>query len=109
MTRPSSSKDSGAGTDFAGAVFKVVSGIAAGKVMSYKQVAAAAGRPRAWRAVGNILNRNYDKRIPCHRVIRSDGRPGGYNRGRQRKARLLQTEAARRRRGRTSRRNSRPV
>jgi O-6-methylguanine DNA methyltransferase len=84
----------GTRSDFASAVFRVVAGIAAGSAMSYKGVAAAAGRPRAWRAVGNILNSNYDTRIPCHRVIRSDGRPGGYNRGRRRKVKLLRAEGA---------------
>ncbi|MDO8555254.1 MAG: MGMT family protein [bacterium] len=35
----------------------------------------------AYRAVGNILNKNHDPKIPCHRVIRTDGKLGGYNRG----------------------------
>jgi len=60
--------------------------------MTYKEVAAKAGKPRAWRAVGNILNKNYDPAIPCHRVICSDGRLGGYNRGMSQKLRLLRKE-----------------
>lgn len=60
--------------------------------MSYKQVAKLAGRPRAYRAVGNILNKNYDPKIPCHRVIRSDGQVGGYNRGTAKKISLLKKE-----------------
>lgn len=60
--------------------------------MTYGEVAAAAGRPGAARAVGNILNKNYDQSIPCHRVVRSDGTPGGYNRGLQRKVLKLKTE-----------------
>ncbi|MCI0479797.1 MGMT family protein [Candidatus Uhrbacteria bacterium] len=60
--------------------------------MTYAEVARAAGRPRAYRAVGNILNRNFDPAIPCHRVIRSDGTPGGYNRGTERKMELLRSE-----------------
>lgn len=44
-----------------------------GKVLTYKQVAEKAGSPLAFRAVGNILNKNYNKDIPCHRVIKSNG------------------------------------
>ncbi len=73
-------------------VFAVVRRIPRGKTRTYREVAAAAGRPRAWRAVGNILNTNYDPRIPCHRVVRSDGRPGGWNRGAAAKRRLLEEE-----------------
>jgi O-6-methylguanine DNA methyltransferase len=59
----------------------VVRKIPKGKVMTYAQVAAKAGSPRASRAVGNIMKQNYDKEIPCHRVVRTDGGMGGYNRG----------------------------
>jgi methylated-DNA-[protein]-cysteine S-methyltransferase len=52
-----------------------------GEVMTYKQVAKKAGSPNASRAVGMIMSKNYDPKIPCHRVIRSDGTMGGYNRG----------------------------
>lgn len=52
-----------------------------GKTLSYKEVAERSGYPRAYRAVGNVLRGNYDRNIPCHRVIRSDGTPGAYNRG----------------------------
>ncbi len=62
--------------------------------MTYKEVAAAAGNPRAYRAVGNILNKNYDPAIPCHRVVRSDGRTGGYNRGENMKKQKLIEEGA---------------
>jgi O-6-methylguanine DNA methyltransferase len=62
--------------------------------MTYKQVAKAAGRPRAYRAVGNILNKNYNPLIPCHRVIRSDGKLGGYNRGIAIKRKRLRKEKA---------------
>jgi O-6-methylguanine DNA methyltransferase len=47
--------------------------------MTYGQVAYAAGRPGAARAVGNIMAHNDDKTVPCHRVIRADGKIGGYN------------------------------
>jgi methylated-DNA-[protein]-cysteine S-methyltransferase len=80
--------------EFKERIYKVVSGIQRGKTMTYKEVAEIAGRPNAWRAVGNILNKNYDPQIPCHRVIRSDGKIGGYNRGARRKFLLLKSEKA---------------
>lgn len=61
----------------------VVRKIPRGKVMSYKEVATAAGNPAAARAVANTMAQNFDPHIPCHRVIRSDGGLGGYNRGGQ--------------------------
>lgn len=75
-------------------VFAVVRAIPEGKTLTYKQVASKAGSPRAFRAVGNILNTNCDPKIPCHRVIRSDGTIGGYNRGRSKKKQLLKQEKA---------------
>lgn len=79
---------------FANRVRAVVSQIPKGKTMTYKEVAERAGSPRAFRAVGNILNKNFDPNIPCHRVVRSDGTTGGYNRGAERKLEMLQKEGA---------------
>ncbi len=62
-------------------VKEVVSKIPKGKVLTYKQVATKAGNSKASRVVGNIMKGNFDLKIPCHRVIRSDGGLGGYNRG----------------------------
>lgn len=59
----------------------VVRAIPKGSVMSYKEVAAAAGKPAAARAVANVMAKNFDPTVPCHRVIKSDGTLGGYNRG----------------------------
>ncbi|OHB14438.1 MAG: 6-O-methylguanine DNA methyltransferase [Candidatus Zambryskibacteria bacterium RIFOXYC1_FULL_39_10] len=73
-------------------VFEIVSKIPKGKTLSYGQVATRAGSPKAFRAVGNILNKNYDTKIPCHRVILSDGKIGGYNRGHKNKIKLLKKE-----------------
>lgn len=70
----------------------IVSRIMEGQVMTYKEVAKLAGSPRAYRAVGNILNKNYDPAIPCHRVVRSNGEIGGYNRGETMKKFLLRRE-----------------
>lgn len=74
--------------DFKDSVYKVVKTIPKGKVMTYKEVATKAGKPLAFRAVGNILNKNIKKGVPCHRVIRSDGKIGGYN-GLQGQKRML--------------------
>jgi O-6-methylguanine DNA methyltransferase len=60
-------------------VYKVVKKIPKGKVLTYKEVAKKAGSPKASRAVGTILAANTDKSVPCHRVIRSDGKIGKYN------------------------------
>ena len=74
-------------------VYEVVRKIPEGKVMTYKQVAKLTGYPKAYRAVGNALNKNPDpKTIPCHRVIRLDGRVGGYREGTKKKINLLKSE-----------------
>ena len=78
--------------NFKESVFQVVSQIPRGHILTYKQVAERAGRPRAHRAVGNILNKNFDPKIPCHRVIGSDGKMHGYNCGVQKKIKLLLAE-----------------
>ena len=81
---------------FAVRVYAVVAKIPKGKTMTYKAVAAKAGRPGAARAVGTIMSHNYDPKIPCHRVIRSDGKMGGYNRGgSSKKIKILQAEGYR--------------
>ena len=68
--------------------------------MTYKEVAQAAGKSWAFRAVGNILNKNMNPEIPCHRVIRSDGFIGGYNGGANKKLALLIKEGVVIKRGR---------
>ncbi|MBP6866190.1 MAG: MGMT family protein [Candidatus Pacebacteria bacterium] len=76
-------------------VLDVVRKIPKGKVMTYKEVAKKAGNDKASRAVGNFMKSNYDKTVPCHRVIRSDGRVGDYNRGgKNAKVKLLIQEGA---------------
>jgi methylated-DNA-[protein]-cysteine S-methyltransferase len=90
-------------TNFTYKVLEIVSKIPRGKTMTYASVAIAAGSPRAYRAVGNILHRNFRKRkeqlprirkrtIPCHRVICSDGLIGNYALGRKTKERILVME-----------------
>jgi O-6-methylguanine DNA methyltransferase len=68
-------------SSFAERVREIVREIPKGKTKTYKEVAAAAGSAGAARAVGMIMRNNYDPAVPCHRVIRSDGKMGGYNRG----------------------------
>lgn len=67
--------------DFAEKVRDVVRKIPKGKTMTYREVAARAGSMGAARAVGTIMANNYLSDVPCHRVIRSDGKIGEYNRG----------------------------
>ena len=81
-------------TTFKQKVFAVVAKIPRGKTMTYKEVAKRAGSRGASRAVGNILTTNYNPKIPCYRVIRSDGQLGGYNRGATAKLALLRKEKA---------------
>lgn len=81
-------------TKFQQQVYTVVKKIPAGKTLTYKQVAEQIGRPRAYRAVGMALKKNYSPDIPCHRVIRSDGQTGGYNRGAKLKKEILSKEKA---------------
>ena len=80
-------------TTFQERVYEVVKRIPKGKVLTYRQVAKLAGRPKAFRAVGNALNKNPDiKNIPCHRVVKSDGSIGGYRQGTKKKLSLLRKE-----------------
>ena len=64
-----------------------------GKATTYKLLAKAAGNPKAARAVGNACNKNPDSpRVPCHRVVSSDGGIGGYAHGVRAKIALLRKE-----------------
>ncbi len=81
-----------ANLSFAEKVYYIVQQIPKGQAITYQQVAQAIGHPKAFRAVGNVLNKNTDSRIPCHRVIRSDKKIGGYNQGSQMKKTLLEKE-----------------
>ncbi|MCX6811217.1 MAG: MGMT family protein [Candidatus Berkelbacteria bacterium] len=75
-------------------VINIVKKIHRGKIVTYKQVAILCGRPKAYRAVGNILNKNFSKdhKIPCHRVVKSNGEIGDYALGKKRKEELLKKE-----------------
>ncbi len=79
--------------NFSERVYHETSLIPGGRVATYSYIARRAGNPGAARAVGNILNRNpYPGKVPCHRVVRRDRRPGGFARGTREKERLLKKE-----------------
>lgn len=63
-----------------------------GRVATYSQIAVMAGSPGASRAVGNILNKNRIREVPCHRVVRSDRTPGGFALGTIKKISILERE-----------------
>jgi O-6-methylguanine DNA methyltransferase len=79
-------------TAFATRVLAVVRRIPPGRVATYGDVAAAAGRPRAARAVGNIMRGCTAHGVPCHRVIAAAGRIGGYGGNLELKRALLRAE-----------------
>ena len=78
--------------DFTARVLAVVRRIPSGRVATYGEVAALAGRPRAARAVGNIMRTCGRPDVPCHRVIASGGRLGGYGGSEVLKRQLLLSE-----------------
>ena len=83
------------GTDFQIKVWNAISKIPKGKVKTYKELARSIRKPQASRAVANACGKNpFPIKIPCHRVIRSDGRLGGYSGkgGIKTKRKLLRSE-----------------
>ncbi len=80
-------------SDFKFCVLNIVRNIPKGEVMTYAEVAKRANASGAARAVGTIMKNNYDTTVPCHRVVRSDGHIGEYNRGgKVKKLELLKSE-----------------
>jgi methylated-DNA-[protein]-cysteine S-methyltransferase len=78
---------------FAGDVLRATARIPFGAVSSYREVAAAAGSPNAYRAAGNALGSNpVPIVVPCHRVLHAGGGLGGYTGGLERKRYLLTLE-----------------
>lgn len=81
------------GTAFQQAVWKALMAIPQGATCTYKEIAATIGRPKAVRAVGAAVGANpISYLIPCHRVIRTDGKLGGYRWGLERKVQMLKAE-----------------
>lgn len=87
-------------TEFSRRVLRVLRRIPAGRVATYGDVAALAGRPGAARAVGQIMRRADEPGLPYHRVVAAGGRVGGFGRSPQLKAQLLTAEGLVVRRGR---------
>ena len=59
-------------------VYAATRRIPRGRVATYADIARAIGHPKAWRHVGSVLSMNRDPNTPCHRVVRSDGKVGGF-------------------------------
>ena len=88
-------------TPFQKKVFRAIEGIPRGRVTTYGDVARIVGAPRAHRAVGRALGVNPNLvKVPCHRVVCSDGFLGGYAGGVEEKTRLLNLEGVEIREGR---------
>ena len=82
--------------NFNESVWKMLEKIPSGRVTTYKFLAIALGKPNAARAVGNACKANpFPVKVPCHRVVKSDGSIGGYSRGERAKIRLLRKEGIR--------------
>lgn len=83
-------------TSFQKEVYKATWKIPKGKVATYGQIARFIGNPKAARAVGNALNRNpFAPKVPCHRVVNSDGTVGGFAFGNGKKIAFLKKEGLR--------------
>jgi methylated-DNA-[protein]-cysteine S-methyltransferase len=83
------------GTEFQKKVWKEISKIPKGKTITYRELAIKIGKPKAYRAVANAVGANpLIVEIPCHRVIRNDGKLGGYSGkgGTEEKRKLLLSE-----------------
>jgi O-6-methylguanine DNA methyltransferase len=78
--------------DFTTRVLSVVRRIPVGRVATYGDVAAAAGSPRASRAVGNIMRNCGGRDVPAHRVVAAAGRLGGFGGNLELKRALLRAE-----------------
>ncbi|MGQ0795447.1 MAG: MGMT family protein [Nitrosopumilaceae archaeon] len=74
-------------------VYKKLLEVPKGKITTYKEIAKAVGLDNGQRLIGRIMNKNpYPIIIPCHRVIKSDGKIGGYAWGQKVKTRMLSNE-----------------
>lgn len=79
--------------DFQKQVYSLIKKISKGRISTYGQIARVLGRPNSARLIGRILSKNpHLIKIPCHRVVKSDGQIGGYKLGIRKKAQLLKKE-----------------
>ncbi len=92
LTYARHTKGVGIPTDFENKVFSAVKKIPQGRVSTYSIVAKAIGHQKAYRTVGNALNKNTNSDVPCHRIVRSDGTVGGFAHGAKKKILILETE-----------------
>lgn len=82
-------------------VYKKLLQVPQGKVTTYKELAKAVGLENGQRVIGQIMNKNqYPVIIPCHRVVKSDGKVGGYAYGEKIKANILDKEGVKIKNGR---------
>jgi len=80
-------------TEFQKKVYRAILKIPLGEVRSYSWVAKKIGKPNCSRAIGNALNKNpFAPLVPCHRVVNSNGKLGGYRLGIKKKISLLSKE-----------------
>ena len=80
-------------TEFEKKIYEKLKKVPRGRITTYGELAQAVGEPQAARAVGNALNKNpFAPRVPCHRVVRSDGLLGGFASGPRKKAAMLKKE-----------------
>lgn len=80
-------------TPFEEKVYAACRKIPRGRLSTYREIARMIGKPKSARAVGNALNRNpFAPKVPCHRVVRSDGMLGGFAGGPKKKAAILKKE-----------------
>lgn len=83
-------------SSFEGRVWQLAKKIPIGRITTYQEMARTMGQPGAARAVGNALNKNSDPvKVPCHRVVRSNGEIGDYAKGALAKKKLLLKEGIR--------------
>ena len=81
------------GSEFEKKVWKAAAKVPFGKTSSYRKIAEICGRPQAYRAVGNAMGKNpVLLLVPCHRIIKSNGCPGGFSAGPDLKKKLLELE-----------------
>jgi methylated-DNA-[protein]-cysteine S-methyltransferase len=79
--------------DFNSKCYSILRKVPSGKVTTYGAIAKAVGIPKSARAVGNAMNKNpYSPEVPCHRVVRSDGKVGGFAFGTAKKIEMLKKE-----------------
>jgi len=81
-------------------IYKLLKKIPKGKVTTYGEIARVLGNLRYCRFVGNVLNKNSDSEVPCHRVVRSDAKVGGFRYGKKKKIELLRKEGIKIKNGR---------